>query len=88
MDRRVAAPPGTEFGLFISFDNGGQSQPFQLNMANVPINDIQLKNQDLIIATQGRGIWILDNVLPAHECFGHRHARHRRPGGERFELAS
>jgi hypothetical protein len=36
-------------------------------MANVPINDIQVKNKDLVIATQGRAIWILDNVSALHQ---------------------
>jgi photosystem II stability/assembly factor-like uncharacterized protein len=53
---------GTEFGMFISFDNGAHWQSFQLNMPNVPINDIKIKNQDLVIATQGRAFWILDNI--------------------------
>jgi photosystem II stability/assembly factor-like uncharacterized protein len=66
-DREGLLYAGTEFGLFISFDNGSHWQPFQLNMANVPINDIQLKNQDLIIATQGRAIRILDNVSALHQ---------------------
>ncbi len=66
-DREGLLYAGTEFGLFISFDNGGNWQPFQLNMANVPINDIQVKNKDLVIATQGRAIWILDNVSALHQ---------------------
>ncbi|MDQ6611784.1 MAG: hypothetical protein M3Y64_05080, partial [Gemmatimonadota bacterium] len=53
---------GTEFGIFISFDNGGHWQSFGLNMPNVPINDIKVHNGDLIVATQGRAMWILDNV--------------------------
>ena len=53
---------GTEFGLFISFDNGGHWQPFDLNMPKVPINDLRIKNGDLIVATQGRAMWILDNI--------------------------
>lgn len=53
---------GTEFGLFISFNNGGHWQPFELNMPKVPINDIRVKNGDLVIATQGRAMWVLDNI--------------------------
>ncbi len=53
---------GTEFGLYISFDNGGHWQPFELNMPKVPINDIRIKNGDLVVATQGRAMWILDNI--------------------------
>lgn len=53
---------GTEFGLYISFDNGGHWQPFNLNMPIVPINDIRIHRGDLIVATQGRAAWILDNI--------------------------
>jgi photosystem II stability/assembly factor-like uncharacterized protein len=53
---------GTEFGMYISFDNGGRWQPFQLNMPNVPINDIKIHHNDLVVATQGRAIWVLDNL--------------------------
>ena len=66
-DREGLLYAGTEFGLFVSFNNGGNWQPFQLNMANVPINDIQIKNKDILIATQGRAMWSLDNVSALHQ---------------------
>jgi photosystem II stability/assembly factor-like uncharacterized protein len=53
---------GTEFGLFISFDNGGHWQPFQLNMPRVPITDIKIHHGDLVVSTQGRAFWMLDNI--------------------------
>jgi photosystem II stability/assembly factor-like uncharacterized protein len=58
---------GTEFGMFVSFDNGDHWQAFDLNLPNVPINDIQVKNDDVVIATQGRAIWVLDNVSSLHQ---------------------
>src|SRR5206468_9261909 len=58
---------GTEFGVFISLDNGGHWQPFQLNLPNVPINDLRVYHQDLIVATQGRALWILDDLSPLHQ---------------------
>jgi photosystem II stability/assembly factor-like uncharacterized protein len=61
---------GTEFGMFISFDNGNSWQSFQLNMPNVPINDIQVHKKDLVIATQGRGFWIFDNLTPLQQLAG------------------
>jgi photosystem II stability/assembly factor-like uncharacterized protein len=61
-DREGLLYAGTEFGMFISFDNGGHWQPFQLNMPNVPINDIKVYKKDLVIATQGRSFWILDDL--------------------------
>ena len=58
---------GTEFGLFVSFDNGARWQPFNLNMPNVPINDIKVHHKDLLVATQGRAIWSLDNITALHQ---------------------
>ena len=66
-DRAGLLYAGTEFGLFVSFDDGGHWQPFQLNLPNVPINDIRVYHQDLIVATQGRALWILDDVSPLQQ---------------------
>lgn len=53
---------GTEFGMYISFDNGARWQPFNRNMPILPINDIRVYRGDLVVATQGRGAWIMDNI--------------------------
>src|SRR5207249_7387549 len=58
---------GTEFGMFISFDNGARWQPFQLNLPNVPITDLKIHHRDLVVSTQGRAFWILDNVSSLHQ---------------------
>jgi hypothetical protein len=58
---------GTEFGMFVSFDNGGHWQSFQLNLPNVPISDIKVHNKDLVVSTQGRAFWILDNITSLHQ---------------------
>ena len=58
---------GTEFGIYISFDNGARWQPFQLNLPHTPVTDIKLAHGDLILSTQGRGFWILDNLSPLHQ---------------------
>ncbi|HYW31279.1 MAG TPA: hypothetical protein VE869_07190 [Gemmatimonas sp.] len=58
---------GTEFGMFISFDNGAHWQSFQLNLPNVPINEIRVHKKDLIVATQGRANWIIDNLSSLHQ---------------------
>ena len=57
---------GTEFGMFVSFDNGARWLRFNMNLPVVPINDIKVHQKDVVIATQGRGFWILDNVTPLH----------------------
>ena len=53
---------GTEFGMYISSDNGTNWKPFQLNLPPVPITDLALKDNDLIVATQGRSFWIFDDL--------------------------
>ncbi len=53
---------GTESGLYVSLDDGKNWQAFQLNLPIVPITDIALKDDDVIIATQGRSFWLLDDV--------------------------
>ena len=53
---------GTEFGMFISMDDGRNWSPFQLNLPRVPITDFLFKNKDLVISTQGRSFWILDDL--------------------------
>jgi photosystem II stability/assembly factor-like uncharacterized protein len=53
---------GTEFGMYISYDDGASWQSFQLNLPTVPITDLTIKNNDLIVATQGRALWILDDL--------------------------
>ena len=66
-DRAGLLYAGTEFGMFISFDNGAQWQSFQLNLPNVPVSDIKVHRKDLVVSTQGRAIWILDNISSLHQ---------------------
>ncbi len=58
---------GTEFGMYISFNEGENWQPFQLNLPHTPITDMAVKNRDLVVATQGRSFWILDDLSPLYE---------------------
>ena len=66
-DREGLLYAGTEFGMFISFDNGSHWQSFQLNLPNVPITDIKVHRKDLVVSTQGRAFWILDNISSLHQ---------------------
>ncbi len=66
-DREGLLYAGTEFGMFISFDNGAHWQSFALNMPNIPITDIKVHRKDLVVSTQGRAIWILDNLSSLHQ---------------------
>lgn len=58
---------GTEFGMYVSFDDGSSWKPFQLNLPKVPITDLTIKNDNLIAATQGRSFWIIDDLTPLHQ---------------------
>lgn len=58
---------GTERGIFVSFDDGGHWRSMQLNMPNVPVHDLVVKNDDLVVATHGRSFWILDDVSPLRQ---------------------
>jgi photosystem II stability/assembly factor-like uncharacterized protein len=58
---------GTEAGMYVSFDDGAQWQKFQLNLPQVPITDLALKNNDLIVATQGRSLWMIDDLSVLHQ---------------------
>ena len=53
---------GTEFGMYVSFNGGSNWHPFQLNLPITPITDLVIKNNDLVVATQGRSLWILDDL--------------------------
>jgi photosystem II stability/assembly factor-like uncharacterized protein len=58
---------GTEFGMYVSFDRGASWSKFQLNLPASAVTDIKLTHNDLVLSTQGRGFWILDNVSVLHQ---------------------
>jgi len=60
---------GTETGMYVSFDNGERWQSLQLNLPIVPITDlaIQKREKELVVATQGRSFWILDDLPLLHQ---------------------
>lgn len=66
-DREGLLYAGTEFGLFISFDDGAHWQSFQQNLPVTPVTDIKVHRRDLVISTMGRSFWIMDNLTPLHE---------------------
>jgi len=58
---------GTEHGLYVTFDGGRRWQSLQLNLPISPIADMRVHRNDLVVATQGRSIWILDDLTPLHQ---------------------
>ena len=90
-DRAGLLYAGTEFGMYVSFDNGGRWQSFQMNLPVTPVTDIKVAHQDLVVSTQGRSFWILDDLTPLHQikpetatyhghavCAARRHSHHAR----------
>jgi hypothetical protein len=65
--RRNLLYAGTERHVYVSFDDGAQWQPLQLNLPVASMRDIVFHGDDIILATHGRGIWILDNASPLRQ---------------------
>ena len=61
---------GTERGLYISFNSGKRWSAYQANLPMVPINDLLVKNNDLVAATGGRAFWILDDLSALQQTKG------------------
>jgi hypothetical protein len=69
-DRAGLLYAGTEFGMYVSFDNGTRWQSFQLNLPVTPVTDMKVSHKDLVVSTQGRSFWILDDLTPLHQLNG------------------
>ncbi len=65
--RRGLLYAGGEFGVYVSFNDGEQWQSLQLNLPVVPVRDMVIKENDLVLATHGRSFWILDDLTPLHQ---------------------
>jgi photosystem II stability/assembly factor-like uncharacterized protein len=71
-DQKGLLYAGTEFGVYVSFNDGKNWQSLQLNLPNVPITDMEVHDKDLVLSTQGRSFWILDDLSPLHSSLGQR----------------
>jgi len=58
---------GTETGMYISFNDGKSWEKFQKNLPIVPITDLTIKDNSLIVATQGRSLWMIDDLTVIHQ---------------------
>ncbi len=58
---------GTEYGMYVSLDDGDHWQELQLNLPVTPITDMRVHRGDLVVATQGRSFWILDDISPLRQ---------------------
>jgi photosystem II stability/assembly factor-like uncharacterized protein len=61
---------GTENAVWVSFDDGDHWQSLQLNLPHTSMRDLWIHDDDLIVATHGRGFWILDDIAPLREVSG------------------
>jgi photosystem II stability/assembly factor-like uncharacterized protein len=61
---------GTEYGMYISFDDGANWKKFQQNLPIVPVTDLTIKNNDLVVATQGRAFYVLDDLSLLQQMSG------------------
>ena len=58
---------GGEKGVYVSFDDGANWESLRLNLPASSVRDLIIKNDDVIVATHGRGFWILDNITPLRQ---------------------
>lgn len=65
--RRGVLYAGTDKRVYVSFDEGEHWQSLQLNMPQVVISDLEVHGNDLVVATYGRALWILDDLTPIRE---------------------
>lgn len=68
--RRGLLFAATERAVWMSFDDGGHWQSLQLNLPHTSMRDLIIHNQDLILATHGRSLWVLDDIGPLREELG------------------
>ncbi|MBA2454211.1 MAG: hypothetical protein H0V47_13660 [Chloroflexia bacterium] len=66
-ERRGLLFAGTETGVYVSFDDGGNWQRLQLNLPFVPVHDLIVTQGDLVVGTHGRSFWIIDDISPLRQ---------------------
>ena len=66
--RRGLLVCGTERGAFLSFDDGDTWQPLQLNLPVTSVRDFEFYEEDLVVATHGRGFWVIDDISPIRQA--------------------
>ncbi|MGH7523386.1 MAG: WD40/YVTN/BNR-like repeat-containing protein, partial [Gemmatimonadales bacterium] len=65
--RRGLLFAGTERGAYLSFDDGDSWQPLQANLPVTSVRDLEVYQDDLIVATHGRGFWVIDDISPLRQ---------------------
>ena len=67
-NRRGLLYAATQHGVYLSFDDGGSWQALNPNLPDVPVADLIVESNELVIATHGRGFWVLDNIAPLRQA--------------------
>ncbi|MGF1555354.1 VPS10 domain-containing protein [Paucihalobacter sp.] len=67
---------GTETGMYISYDDGKNWKLFQLNLPIVPVTDLTIKDNNLVVATQGRGLYIIDDLSVIQQLYNAKNSDH------------
>ena len=65
--RRGMLYAATQHGVYLSYDDGASWQSLSLNMPDIPIADLVVTANELVIASHGRGFWVLDNIAPLRQ---------------------
>jgi hypothetical protein len=78
---------GSETQVYVSFDDGDHWQSLRLNMAPSSVRDLIVKDDDLVVGTHGRGIWILDNITPLRQLAEFARLKPSRSEGQSAEFA-
>jgi photosystem II stability/assembly factor-like uncharacterized protein len=66
--RRGLLYAGTQHGVYVSYDDGDRWEPLTLNLPDVQISDLIAEDHDLVVATHGRGFYVLDNIAPLRDA--------------------
>ena len=66
-ERKGLLVAGAEKGVYVSFDDGANWESLRLNLPATSVRDLIIKNNDLVVATHGRGFWVLDNITPLRQ---------------------
>ncbi len=66
--RRGLLYAGTQHGMYLSFDDGASWQALNPNLPDIPVSDVIVEANELVIATHGRGFWVLDNIAPLRQA--------------------
>ncbi len=67
-NRRGMLYAGTQHGVYLSYDDGASWQPLTPGLPDIPVSDLIVEKNELVISTHGRGFWVLDNVGPLRQA--------------------